>query len=159
MPPFLKRISARPRKIQKVLFLYETSKLGENHQHDAKNLLMKMIAAMRMSQKDYLIVEFSKADIEKTHELKNIQNKIFSSRPRVILPFGVVATSLVLDKKKRPTQIHGQFFRKTFFCHGEQFQTEIVPIFHPDFLCINPKMKRTTWLDIQKVMRFLNSPR
>ena len=31
----------------------------------------------------------------------------------------------------------------------------MVPIFHPDFLKINPKMKRTAWDDLQKVMRMI----
>ena len=46
------------------------------------------------------------------------------------------------------SNIHGQFFEKQY---GDT-AFSLMPVFHPDFLVINPNMKRTAWADLQKVM-------
>ncbi len=141
---------------KKVVFLYETSKLkGENYKK-SREIFKNIITAMKIPSNNYVIVEFSKEDIQKIDFSKNLLKKISTYNPSIVLCFGVLASSMFLEREKRPGQIHGKFFKRSLPTSTGQCRMEIVSIFHPDILCINQNMKRTTWLDIQKVMAFLN---
>ena len=73
---------------------------------------------------------------------------ILEKRPKVVVSLGATVTNILLGKREKLSTIHGQFFEKR---QGE-CNFSLMPIFHPDFLIINPNMKRTAWIDLQKVM-------
>jgi len=77
-------------------------------------------------------------------------------KPQFIIPLGAIPTNLLLRNKERLSQVHGKFFPKGFkLPSGLTHNVLICPIFHPEFLLINPNMKRTAWMDLQKVMGHL----
>lgn len=141
----------------KVVFFYETSKLSEPQKGESKRLFHRMIEAMGIDPKNYGIVEFSKEEPENPRFLEKLWEKTAHSPPDFILAFGVLATNLLLGRKERISQVHGRFFKTTLSAGSKKFQTEIVPIFHTDFLLINPAMKRVVWSDLKKVMQALSS--
>ncbi|RLA60124.1 MAG: hypothetical protein DRQ89_13240 [Epsilonproteobacteria bacterium] len=118
-----------------------------------KSILEKMAAAMKLSESEFEMMEFSNESLE--NDSKNLKSEIFeliaSNRPKVIITFGATMTSFILDKQERLSRIHGKFFPKIFKGH----EASVVPVFHPGFLMINPNMKRSAWMDLQKVMGFI----
>lgn len=73
-------------------------------------------------------------------------------RPKVIITLGAKATSAVLKTKDRLAQVHGQFFTRKLL---DSYEVQVVPLFHPNIIETNQNMKRTAWVDMQKVMKFL----
>ena len=55
--------------------------------------------------------------------------------------------------------VHGKFFDKILTYKNNQVrQFKIVPVFNPEMILINPSMKRSTWMDLQKIMEHLGIP-
>ena len=136
-----------------LVFLYETSKLPDGHKEQSREMLNRMILAMNISQDSYKVFEFAKGDIETAGYKEGLIGDIASARPKFVVTFGAMATNLLLNKRERLGRIHGLFFNQALPAHHT---TKVIPVFHPDFLCINPKMKRAAWNDLQKVMKVLN---
>jgi uracil-DNA glycosylase family 4 len=69
-----------------------------------------------------------------------------------VVTLGAFASNLLLEGQERLSKIHGNFFPRSF---SDNFHTQIVPLFHPNFLLINPSMKKSAWMDMQKIMDFV----
>jgi len=119
------------------------------------DLLSKMISATKIPSEKFLkiyITKQSNAD-ELFHFLdgKNI---------KYIIALGAKATDIVLNERKKMSEVHGKFFNiKVNFSNSstkEAFSTEVMPVFHSDFLNINTKMKESAWKDLQKLMEKLD---
>ena len=84
--------------------------------------------------------------------VSNLYREMYFLKPRVVVSFGAFTTNILLGRKEKISAIHGQFLKQTIkFSNNESFTFLIVPIFHPEFLLINPKMKRAAWEDLQKI--------
>ena len=147
----------------KVLFLgdYPRSE-GCCFPEDKDQLLNRMIQAMGLSKGEYVKSLAVKCSVEGDREVMiascffNLMREIAFLRPKVVIPMGALATRAVLGKQEKLSKVHGQFFAKKIkFSDQQEFSYQILPIFHPEFLLINPQMKRTTWNDLQKVMAYL----
>lgn len=122
------------------------------------DLLSKMISAMNLScgvGKVFLKKDSDAADLT-WHNLMAyfIQNNFDHL---VIVTMGAFTTNTALGKKERLSKIHGRPFEKTYWQQDveQKLQVTLFPVFHPDILQINPNMKRSAWLDLQKVMKFV----
>jgi uracil-DNA glycosylase family 4 len=154
-----------------VLIIGDTPKLGEddNYQlfsNDQDFLLDRMIQAMNFQSSETYksliskcsFVEDSSIEVEECYKncLQNLYIEILLLKPKVVLALGAVSTRLLLGKREKLSQVHGSLFSKRIednFNNSVDFK--VVPIFHPEFLLINPNMKMTTWEDLQGVMKFL----
>lgn len=126
------------------------------------DLLGKMIVAMKLRPGEFNRVPFN----EKLEDVNDLaQNLIGPSvetvelleqikkfKPNIVVSLGATVTNILLGKREKLSGIHGQFFEKTLSLNNESYTYQLMPIFHPDFLVINPNMKRTAWIDLQKVM-------
>lgn len=141
-------------KDKKIVFLGDTFDPNSSQE----DLLAKMIQAMKLNPHNQIRLKIDselETIVNKKHESHPLYKKLVadleSLKPDVIVTLGAAATHLLLNKKEKLSSIHGQIFPiqlnelKTFFC----------PVFHPDFLVINPNMKRTAWMDLLKVIDFL----
>lgn len=130
--------------------------LGETQEERQRELLTKMIAAMKLG--DRPIYRLPMPDDEGLHEdwKRQVARHISFLRPRLLVSLGALTTNLIFAQKERLSHIHGTFFRLelNYSCGGEQ-AVEMIPIFHPEFLLINPKMKEATWTDLKKIMGIL----
>jgi uracil-DNA glycosylase family 4 len=138
--------------LSEVLFVGDTFS-GEND-----DLLGKMIAAMKLIGAEFYRHPMDETLDEIVDLAKNLETPdpatqklfeiILEKRPKVVVTLGATVTNILLGKREKLSTIHGQFFEKQ---QGECIYS-LMPIFHPDFLIINPNMKRTAWIDLQKVM-------
>ena len=113
----------------------------------AEDLLFRIIAAMKLNKGEYVLCQTA----------EKVKSSMGDYLPQVIVSFGAIASNGLLDKKTLLSQVHGKFISKSFTIEeGKIWTCPIVPIFHPEFLIINPSMKRTAWMDLQQVMKIIH---
>ena len=123
-----------------------------------QDLLGKMIGAMKLFGNEYYrfsLDEELESVVDLAYNLENpttaslnLLNFINEKKPKTVVSLGATVTNILLGKREKLSTIHGQFFEKQY---GDT-AFSLMPVFHPDFLVINPNMKRTAWADLQKVM-------
>lgn len=138
--------------------LSEVLFVGDTYQGEGDDLLGKMISAMKLADGEFYRFKMNE-DLEEVSDLvKNMEVPSLSTlellafvrekRPRIVVSLGATVTNILLGRREKMSTIHGQFFEKQI----DECRYSLMPIFHPDFLVINPNMKRTAWIDLQKVM-------
>ncbi|MBL7664864.1 MAG: hypothetical protein JNM93_07000 [Bacteriovoracaceae bacterium] len=131
----------------------QNSKLATVFQNEVFDLFSKMVKAMQLTEADYQV---GAMQIDEKEEVDFLYQEILYHAPQFVIPLGATATRMILDLSERLSNIHGQFFTKTFNKQSfNEFTFSICPLFHPEFLLINPNMKKTVWIDMQKVMKEL----
>lgn len=110
---------------------------------EATLLLKKMASAMTLSLNDYAICE--------SKDLEKLNDEITKERPLFVFTLGAKATAALLGVNERLAVIHGQYFERT----RDNHTFTVVPLFHPEYLLVNPAMKKIAWADMQKVMKSL----
>lgn len=131
--------------------------LGEYDTQEQGQLLTNMIAAMKLV--DYPAARFPlpKDELDSDYWSERIAAHLYLLKPQVLVSLGAQATNLISRKKERLTQVHGKFVTLKFlFSDEKSVSVQLFPIFHPEFLIINPNMKRTAWIDLQKIMEFFS---
>lgn len=136
-----------------VLFVGDTYNEGTG-----EDLLGKMIQAMKLKAGEFNRIVFDEkledvndlnANLESpSAETTNLLGQIEKYKPEIVVSLGATVTNILLGKREKLSGIHGQFFDKT----AGSYRYQLMPLFHPEFLIINPNMKRTAWIDLQKVM-------
>lgn len=137
-----------------VLFVGDTF----NSASGADDLLGKMISAMKLKPQEFERFAFNEAledlnDLDQnlktpSPETLELYAMISKVKPQVVVSLGATVTNVLLGRREKLSGIHGQFIEKNIESH----HFAMMPLFHPDFLLINPNMKRTAWIDLQKVM-------
>jgi DNA polymerase len=119
---------------------------------EAGQLLNKMLQAINIHREEVYITNVvkcrppknrapSRDEILACHPYLLRQLEVI--QPSVILTLGNFATRTILSTTKGITTLRG----KLFFYKG----IPLIPTFHPAALLRNPKLKKLTWLDMQKV--------
>jgi len=119
------------------------------------DLLSKMIGAMQLKDLEFSRIYLSEDAASAQSEWYRILEMLDGRMQLCIVPLGAKACNTVLGTKERLSKIHGQEFKFRILGKKTQMDLSVFPIFHPDFLQINPNMKRSAWIDLQKVMTHL----
>lgn len=123
---------------------------------ETAQLFTKMIKAMKLSQEEFVISAVSvQHDEQQNNFLDELNQEIAFFQPELVITLGAVATQTLLQNKDRLAKIHGQIFTRST-TNNQQFNYKIMPLFHPELLLINPNMKKTAWIDMQKAMKELS---
>jgi len=134
----------------KIAFVGEKPK-DWDEENPGTDLLSKMVKAMGLDIQKTALLFIDKNEDEKTQEL--IYRELYVLGAEIVVALGARATSLLINKKERLSSVHGRFLKIEVEFQKENRPFEIFPVFHPDYLQINPSMKRTAWEDLQKVMK------
>ncbi len=144
------------------IYLSEVLFVGDSFKGEGDDLLGKMITAMKLSGAEFHRVKMdeeleSVTDLARNLESPNAATKmlfdiILEKRPKVVVSLGATVTNIFLGRREKLSTIHGSFIDKHL---GSDCHYSLMPLFHPDFLLINPNMKRTAWIDLQKVMEYV----
>ena len=129
---------------------------GEKIEEDGKKedeMLTNMAYAMNLTDQTFSRAPYlENLSADKLQKLLAYQ--LFYLRPQFLITLGAKATHLVMKEKQRLQKVRGKFFNLKV--QNSQTQEtrdlEVMPLFHPEFLRINPNMKKTAWGDLQKVM-------
>lgn len=132
---------------------------------EVQQLFFKMVKAMQVPDNLFTTISVVESKVNDEEILAKMMaenkditiNRLYHLKPRFVLCLGASVTNALLfdDMKKmlRLSEVHGLFYQKKL---SADFITTIVPLFHPEYLMVNPSMKKTTWEDMQKVMKSLN---
>lgn len=115
---------------------------------NTSGLFEKMVSAMKLTPPETLLLGL---DYEGEDLLKAVMSVADYLRPAFIVTLGAKSTQKVLNNNDRLTMVHGQFFGRKV---GE-WNAQIVPLFHPSIIETNQNMKKTAWIDMQKIMKSL----
>ncbi|MBY0414734.1 MAG: hypothetical protein K2Q18_11235 [Bdellovibrionales bacterium] len=136
--------------------------VGDSYSGVGEDLLGKMIQAMKLVPGEFYrfpfneklddINDLAKNLVEPTPETSELLDVIKKYKPQIVVSLGATVTNILLGKREKLSGIHGQFFDRSVKTDNESYSYDLSPVFHPDFLLINPNMKRTAWIDLQKVM-------
>lgn len=156
-PAVKSKVALKTDALSLVLFVGDTFSEGSG-----EDLLGKMIVAMKLRPGEFNRVSFNEKleDIndlaknltEPSAETVELLQQIKKFKPNIVVSLGATVTNILMGKREKLSGIHGQFFEKTLSLDNESYTYQLMPIFHPEFLLINPNMKRTAWIDLQKVM-------
>lgn len=147
--------------------LNETSAENKNPNEKQLELVQNMAKAMNLAPSEYKILTlsagyFDRDDLEKINpleerELKEIIQQIYATRPKIIYSLGANVTNFFLKRREKLSVLHGNVVEIRFVGQNNEkiFQTLVMPLFHPELLIINPNMKRTTWIDLQKSLPYI----
>jgi hypothetical protein len=111
------------------------------------DLYLKMTTALKLNFTPILLP--LKFDDEEECSLLEL---IALTKPTVIAPLGSRATQILLSTREKLSKIQGNFYP---FELPNGLQTTICPLFHPEFLLINPSMKKMTWESLQKILKLI----
>ncbi|MFL5786168.1 MAG: uracil-DNA glycosylase family protein, partial [Bacteriovoracaceae bacterium] len=109
-----------------------------------------MILAMKLDPSEVMIYPVEKTD--ETDLSGEVVRIALYLNPEVMITLGAKATQKILKSNDRLSLIHGQFFERKVENQGV---LQIVPLYHPSILETNVSMKKTTWTDMQKIMKHL----
>lgn len=163
VPVGLKTVEKEKLPVQKTDSLSLVLFIGDTYvEGSGEDLLGKMISAMKLRPGEFNRVSFDEK-LEDIHDLQaNLENpgtetsflyeQINKFRPQIVVSLGATITNILLGRREKLSGIHGQFFEKSVRVGADSYNYQLMPLFHPDFLVINPNMKRTAWIDLQKVM-------
>lgn len=113
-------------------------------------LFERMILAMKFSPEEVIILPVEgHAENDLSKEVMEV-TAFF--KPEVLITLGAKATHKILKSNDRLSLVHGQFFNRKL---GEEQTIQVVPLFHPSIIETNQNMKKTAWIDMQKIMKYL----
>lgn len=135
----------------KVIFIGESPK-DFNEEELGTDLLSKMIKAMKLSPDEFIKVFITKDQDQAQKEWETVLSHLPEGNEFIVVSLGALATNITLGRKERLSRVHGQVFKKQLKGNDQDSIVSIYPVFHPDILKINPNMKRSAWIDLQKVM-------
>ncbi|GEM_PF-1045488 len=116
--------------------------------HKTSELFERMVMAMKLLPEETLLLGL---ESEGEDLMKAVMSVAEHLRPEVIVTLGAKSTQKVLKSNDRLTMVHGQFFSRKI---GE-WTAQITPLFHPSIIETNQNMKKTAWIDMQKIMKVL----
>lgn len=164
----LEKWPEKPAKPISVLFLADAPKNAEASARnplggESGELMLKMIAAMKLGENDFAISLLSRclpkpeAPQVKMQEYcrAHLDRELSYLRPKVVVAMGAQAMLALLGEGIRLAESHGQFFEKKVQSAQSSWKGQVVPLFHPEYLLINPAMKKAAWTDLQKIMAYL----
>ncbi len=111
-------------------------------------LFERMVMAMKIEAKNTILIGLEN---EGEDLLKAVVSVVEYLKPQIVVTLGAKSTQKILKNNDRLTMVHGQYFTRKM---GE-YTAQIVPLFHPSIIETNQNMKKTAWIDMQKIMKTL----
>ena len=125
----------------------ESSVLNDELNGESFNLLGKMFGALKLSETKVRFCSFIEEGVQTYLGSKNLFDFIKQTNTTRIMTLGAAPLGF-FEIKGRLTKVHGKKI-DIFF---EEKKVEVLPIFHPEYLLINPNMKKRVWDDIKFLM-------
>lgn len=121
---------------------------------EEKELFHRMIQAMGLSEKNIWVSACSAGEtpLEDEAIIQSLHLELGYFNPLFVMSLGALATQFMMQKKVKLSLVQGEFFEYTVEFPDKERDFTFMPLFHPEFLLINPNMKRKTWEGMKKLM-------
>lgn len=134
-----------------VLFIGDT--FDQANHGDDEDLLAKMMGAMKLDKDEALRLFYDPAFDQEAY-FTAFFHEIALLKPKFVVSMGATLTNLLLKRQMQLKKVRGNFYDiKLTDGSSQSHSFRLIPIFHPEYLKINPTMKRNTWEDLQKLMK------
>ncbi len=133
----------------------EFDQVGGQYEGEEWNLLYRMLKATQIPLPDFVILASSRTDsADSIQALAHLRSVILNAGIGAILGFGSKICSSLLGQNIKLGQSHGKLFEREVVNEdtGAKKSVKLMPIFHPEFLKVNPNMKKMAWDDLQLFM-------
>jgi DNA polymerase len=93
-----------------------------------------------------------------------LMRQISVVRPEIIVALGATAAKFLLGASDSMANLRGRIYDfHPIVAHSAperdpDFTTKLVVTYHPAYLLRDPRQKKETWADLQKVMQYLGMP-
>mgnify|MGYP005650218219 CR=1 FL=1 len=135
-------------KAKKILVIGDTSCessiLNEELKGDSFGLLAKMFGALELVSSEVHFCSFIEEGVSTYLNSKNLYDFLLKSDINLIITLGAAPLKF-FQLKGRLTKLHGT---KAIISFDDK-TVELLPIFHPEYLLVNPNMKKRVWQDIK----------
>lgn len=121
---------------------------------DSASMVEKMLGAIHLQSSNYLITALHRKE-DDFNNLENIKKMFFFYEPNFIICFGAIASKALLNNTDRLSQLNGKIEKRNWFFNGQEQEVNIMPLFHPDYLLINPVMKKNVWEGLLQIQNLL----
>lgn len=109
----------------------------------------RMVQAMKLAPQEYVLTGLRDARGEKNAQ--ELFEEAWWWEARFVVPLGAQACAPFLGSRERLANIHGRFYSLPRL----RAEAQVVPLFHPGVISTNMNMKKSTWVDMQKIMKAL----
>lgn len=146
----------QPEEFDQLKVIFVCEKPGDMlDDNPGQDILSKMIVAMKLEKSDYMRIFINKESDNAFEVWQQIINKFMNRTQLTVVSMGAFTTNTLIGKKERLSKIHGKQIVYSYKRDDNILELSLFPVFHPDILKINPNMKRSAWIDLQKVMKHL----
>ncbi len=162
----------------RILFVGEGPGADEDAQGEpfvgrAGQLLNNMINAMGIRREDVYIGNVVKCRPPQNRAPERdecdtcgpfLMRQISVVRPEIIVALGATAAKFLLGASDSMANLRGRIYdfhpivAHTAPERDPEFTTKLVVTYHPAYLLRDPRQKKETWADLQKVMQYLGMP-
>jgi DNA polymerase len=162
----------------RILFVGEGPGADEDAQGEpfvgrAGQLLNNMISAMGIRREDVYIGNVVKCRPPQNRAPERdecetcgpfLMRQISVVRPEIIVALGATAAKFLLGASDSMANLRGRIYDfHPIVSHSAperdpDFTTKLVVTYHPAYLLRDPRQKKETWADLQKVMQYLGMP-
>ncbi|MAW07304.1 MAG: hypothetical protein CME61_03365, partial [Halobacteriovoraceae bacterium] len=112
-------------------------------------LLYRLINALGYQKREVAFCAMIEPEAKSLNESNNLINFFNKVKVNNIVTLGALPLNFFGVSDKRLSSVHGESFR---FSHGEDV-INLIPIFHPSYLLVNPNMKKRVWDDLQIIKK------
>ena len=120
------------------------------------DLLFRISVATKIPLNKFGFINHIKVGENKFEESEALANYLQIIKPKFLVTLGAQAFQFMTNSKSRLSSVHGKKTQVTFQIKGEpKTNLDILPTFHPEYILINPKIKKTVWEDLQILIKTL----
>ena len=117
-------------------------------------LLNKIIKATKLPENKFGLINFLNPEDKFLQDSQKLGLFIALHRPRFIVPLGANAYKFLTQSRERLSNIHGKITSFSIVANdSEPIEVKICPTFHPQYILINPNIKKTVWGDFQNIIK------
>ena len=114
-------------------------------------LLQKICDAIKLQNHEISFARFVTPDVEHFSDCSNFLNYFEHFNPEYVFILGARPLKFFGIKGEA---LHGSW--KSLEIEHKSQTINVVPLFHPEYLLINPNMKRKVWNDLQEIIKKLH---
>ena len=132
--------------------LESLSSFERDLENDYFQLLLRICSATKIPLNKFGFISQIQSGSSSFNESPELANVLFEIKPRFVISLGASAYKFMTNSKERLSSVHGKVKDLEFIVGEKKVSTSILPTFHPEYILINPKIKKTVWEDFQHLI-------
>ena len=125
----------------------------EEYDDEKFHLLIKIAKATKIPLTEFGFINCISQGQKSFSDSVQLGGLLTLLKPEYIITLGADAYKFMTGNRARLSSVHGKTEEILFSRQGgNQHRIKILPTFHPQYILINPSIKKTVWSDFQKLI-------